>query len=78
MLIHVVEAKYISGYKIWLKFDTVDEGEVDLTDVLLGKVFEPLKDQEIFRRFTVDSKAGTIVAPESLYRRAKASNQIWH
>ena len=46
MLIHVVEAKYISGYKIWLKFDTVDEGEVDLTDVLLGKVCEPLKDQD--------------------------------
>ena len=56
--------------------------EVELTDVLWGKVFEPLKDREIFRRFTVDPKAGTIVwengadlAPESLYRRAKASNQ---
>ena len=82
MLVHVVEAKYISGYKIWIKFDTGDEGEVDLTDVLWGKVFEPLKDREIFRRFTVDPEAGTIVwengadlAPESLYRRAKASNQ---
>jgi hypothetical protein len=43
-------------------------------------VFEPLKDREIFRRFTVDPEAGTLVwengadlAPESLFRRAKAS-----
>ena len=80
MLVHVVEAKYISGYKIWIKFDTGDEGEVDLTDVLWGEVFEPLKDREIFRRFMVDPEAGTIVwengadlAPEALFRRAKAS-----
>ena len=56
---------------------------MDFTDVLWAKVFEPLKDREIFRRFTVDSEAGTIVwengadlAPESLYGRAEASNQI--
>ena len=80
MLVHVVEAKYLSGYKIWVKIDTGDAGEVDLTDVLWGEVFEPLKDRELFRRFTVDPEAGTIVwengadlAPESLFRRAKAS-----
>jgi hypothetical protein len=80
MLVPVVEAKYISGYKIWGKFDTGDEGEVDLTDVLWGEVFEPLKDREICRRFTVEPEAGTLVgangadlAPESLFRRAQAS-----
>ena len=82
MFVHVVDAKYVSDYKIWIKFDTGDEGGVDLTDMLWGEVFEPLKDREIFRRFTVDPEAGTIVwengadlAPESLYRRAQASNQ---
>lgn len=81
MLVHVVDAKYISGYKIWMKFDTGDEGEVDLADILWGEVFEPLKDREKFRRFKVDPEAGTIVwengadlAPESLYRRARAIN----
>ena len=28
MLVHVVEAKYISGYKIWIKFDTGDGGKL--------------------------------------------------
>ena len=82
MIVHVVEAEYIAEYKIWIKFDTGEEGEVDLTDVLWGEVFEPLKDRETFRRFTVDPEAGTLVwangadlAPEALYRRVQASGQ---
>lgn len=79
MLVNVVDAKYISGYTVWVKFDTGEEGEVDLADTLWGEVFEPLQDKEQFRKFKVDPEAGTIVwengadlAPESLYRRAKA------
>lgn len=83
MLVHVVEATYTSGSKIWIKFDTGDAGEVDLTDILWGKVCEPLKDRELFKRFPVDPEAGTMVwengadlAPESLYRRAKARHGV--
>jgi hypothetical protein len=85
MLINVVDAKYISGYKIWVQFDTGEEGEVDLADILWGEVFEPLKDKKKFRRFKVDPEAGTVVwengadiAPESLYRRATALHQDRH
>ncbi len=80
MFVHVIDAKYLSAHKIWVKFDTGDEGEVDLSDLLWGEVFEPLRDQDRFQKFMVDPEAGTIVwengadiAPESLYSRLMAS-----
>jgi hypothetical protein len=79
MFVHVVDAKYVSEYTIWVKFDIGDEGEVDLTDLLWGEIFEPLKEKDRFKKFIVDHEAGTIVwengadiAPESLYRRVTA------
>ena len=75
----VLEAEYVSGYVIKLRFRDGTAGEIDLGPELWGEVFEPLKDREKFRRCKVDPEAGTIVwengadlAPESLYSRAKA------
>ena len=54
------------------------EGEVDLRDELDGKVFEPLKDLDQFRRFRVDPDMQTVawengadMAPEFLYKKMK-------
>ena len=72
----VVEARYVSDYVIWFRFEDGSEGEVDLAGELWGPVFEPLKDVETFRNFTL-AKYGTIewpngadVAPEFLYEKA--------
>jgi hypothetical protein len=69
------EAKYISAYTIWLRFEDGLEGEVDLESELWGEVFEPIKDQEEFKAFQLNSELNTIAwpsgadfAPEFLYQ----------
>lgn len=70
---HVIEARYLGGYRVWLRFDDGIEGEIDLEDVLWGPVFEPLKDPTYFANFSIDSTLtwpnGADIAPESLYER---------
>jgi hypothetical protein len=75
----VVEARYVDGYTIWLRFEDGIAGEIDLTEELHGPVFEPLKELAYFRRFRVNSDTGTIewpnhadFAPEFLYEKVHA------
>jgi hypothetical protein len=71
--VKVVDARYISGHRMWLRFDDGLEGEIDLASVLHGPVFEPLKDPAYFAKFTIDWTLtwpnGADIAPESLYER---------
>ena len=53
MFIHVVEARYIRGYTVWLRFNDGTCGEVDLSEELDGPIFAPLRDVEAFKRFTI-------------------------
>jgi len=53
MIAQVTDARYIEKYTIWIKFNDGSEGEVDLKDELWGSVFEPLKDIDQFRKFSV-------------------------
>ena len=75
-MIDVVEARYLRGYTIWLKFEDGVSGEVDLAADLHGPVFGPLRDQHYFRRFVVSRDLGTVswpngadFAPEFLYAK---------
>ena len=75
--ISISEAKYIGGYRIWLRFNTGETGEVDLEDLIFAnKAAEPLRDTVRFAAFHLDSwptlvwDCGFDVAPESLYQRA--------
>ncbi len=54
---HVLEARYVTGHVIWLRFRDGTTGEIDLASVLDGPVFEPLRDPAVFRqfRFTLNS-----------------------
>lgn len=77
MLLHVLDAKYLSGYKIELTFNDGKVGIADLEDSLNGEVFEPLRDETTFSQLKVDSVLETIVwpngadlAPEYLYFKA--------
>ena len=50
MFLHVLEAKYLHNYVIWLRFNDGSEGEIDLQGELDGEVFESLKDLEKFKK----------------------------
>jgi Protein of unknown function (DUF2442) len=70
----VIEARYVSGYTVWLKFRDGMQGEIDLGPELAGPVFEPLRDPATFCRFRIDPDFQTLVwpngadfAPEFLY-----------
>lgn len=71
--VRVLDARYLEGYRVWLRFDDGLEGEIDLAGVLRGPVFEPLEDPAYFANFTVDWTLtwpnGADIAPESLYTR---------
>ena len=59
----VIEARYISGRTIWLRFADGAAGEVDLAAEIHGEIFEPLRDLEYFRKFEVNHELGTVVWP---------------
>ncbi len=63
MLPHIIEARYVSGHTVWLRFDDRAEGEVDLSKELHGPIFEPLRDPEVFRQFVVHPELKTLVWP---------------
>ena len=60
---HVMEAEYVSGYIIRLKFRDGTAGEIDLQPELWGEVFEPLKDLEVFKQFRIHPEFHTLVWP---------------
>jgi hypothetical protein len=75
-MLEVTRAEYIDGYRIRLEFSNGESGIVDLADSLWGPVFEPLRDIEAFRQFTLSPVLHTIcwdndadLAPEYLYAK---------
>jgi len=80
LLIKIVEAKYVSDYKINLCFTDGLKGVVDLKDEIWGEVFEPLKDVEYFKNFkkdrwTITWDCGADFAPEFLYELTIKQNK---
>lgn len=70
----VLEARYLRDYVVWVRCRDGSAGEVDLAPVMRGPVFEPLKEIEYFKRFTLDPLFHTLtwpngadVAPEFLH-----------
>lgn len=74
----VVHAEYRGEFKLRLIFNDGVDAIVDFSDWLDGPVFEPLQDTSYFARFFIDGGTvawpnGADIAPETLYKRAKAS-----
>lgn len=73
VLPEVVAAEYRGGYKIHLTFNDGSEKTLDFRPWLTkGPVFEPLKNEEFFKRFVLDGGTvawpnGADIAPEVLY-----------
>jgi hypothetical protein len=77
---HVVEARYVSGHIVWLRFRDGTAGEIDLAGALKGPVFEPLLDPAIFKQFSIHPEFHTLVwsngadfAPEYLHDNIKVT-----
>lgn len=73
-MLHVTKVKHVSKKTIWISFDNGTSGEVDLTDHLVGPIFEPLKDDIEFAKLRFDEELETVawpngadLAPEFLY-----------
>jgi hypothetical protein len=73
-MLSVINAEYVSDYKILVEFNNSSKGIIDLSDSLWGPVFNKLKDINEFKKFKISSVFGTIVwennadfAPEFLH-----------
>jgi hypothetical protein len=78
---HVIEARYLGDYKIWLEFNDGRKGVVDLADELYGEQLRLLRDRDRFSQFYLDYGLASIAwldgqdfAPEFLYDKLKAMN----
>ena len=74
MFLHVLEARYVRDYVVWVRFSDGTKGEVDLSSELFGPVFAPLLDVEKFKAFTLAFHTltwpnGADFAPEFLRER---------
>ena len=57
---HVIEARYLGEYKVWLEFNDGRKGVVDLADDLYGENFEQLRSLDRFADFYLDYGLATI------------------
>ena len=48
MILHTTEVTPLPGYRLALRFNTGESGEVDLSGELDGEIFEPLRDPALF------------------------------
>ena len=72
MMLVVIKADYIKDYTILLYFNDGAKKTVNLESSLTGPIFQPLKDIEFFKDFsikfnTIEWKNGADMAPEYLY-----------
>ena len=83
-MIEIREAKYQEEYKIWISFNTGENGVVDLADLIQKyKIAAPLLDKNEFKNFYLDGwptlawSCGFDLAPESLYERVTGKRVEW-
>jgi hypothetical protein len=74
-MLFIVKAEHKNGYNIWVEFSNGDSGVINLEGVLWGPIFEPLKNLEQFKKFSISPVFRTIVwengadiAPEALFK----------
>jgi len=61
MLKDIVEARFLGGHRLFIRFEDSVEGEIDLeTLISFHGVFEPLKDPKEVAKVKVDPELGTI------------------
>ena len=76
MFLEVIKAEYLTDYKVRLEFNNGVTRLVDLERELNGKIFQPLKNKEFFKTFsikynTIEWENGADFAPEYLFQIGK-------
>lgn len=72
----------LPNYRLRIVFRDGTEGEISLADKLWGPVFEPLRDDDLFRQVTVDEYGvvcwpnGADLAPDALYHRIHGTTPV--
>lgn len=73
-LLHILESELRGPFRLRLRFSDGVVKTVDVRPLLVGPVFEPLRDAGYFARVVVDPACGTVVwpngadfAPEALH-----------
>jgi hypothetical protein len=76
--VYLKEAKYLGGFRVFLRFNDGRTGDVDLKDIVYKyAVAAPLRKPEAFSQFYLDSwptlswKCGFDIAPETLYEKCE-------
>jgi len=77
MILHVVRAEYLDGFRVRLWFNDDTHGVADLSDALNGPIFEPLKSIDYFKQFRLEGHTlawdnGADFAPEYLRELVRA------
>ncbi len=79
--VFLTEARYVKDYIVYIKFNTGDEGELNLKDIVFKyDIAKPLRDVDKFAEFYLDEwptlawKCGFDISPEFLYERLTAGN----
>jgi len=74
MVLHIIEAAVCGPHLLELTFDDGTHKRVNVSPLLDGPIFEPLREPSYFARMVLDPVAGTVVwpneadfAPEALY-----------
>ena len=69
----VVRVRPMANYRLHVEFDDGVKGTIDLSGELLGEVFEPLRDEALFRQVSVDEYGavrwpnGADLAPDAMH-----------
>ncbi len=60
---YVTKARYVGDYRLSIEFENQEVRVVDLEPHLDGPVFEPLRELEFFKKFSVNQDIDTVVWP---------------
>ncbi len=77
----IKKVEALAKYRLRVEFEDWTCGVVDLSERLFGPVFEPLKDEEMFERVSIDEFGavcwpnGADLAPDVLHRTFQEDGQ---
>ena len=76
MIVSVADARYVDGYRVWLRFNTQETGIVDLGELIAGSPSASLlRDPDSWP--TLAWSCGFDVAPETLYQMLTGKPPSW-
>ena len=76
MILHILEMRVHGPQLLWLAFDDGTRKTVNVSPLVTGPVFEPLRDPAYFARVQLDGVCGTVVWPNGADLAPEALHQL--